>query len=157
MHHHVMLVYRYYLLDFARTFPAESAASCEHMPAFGATHLYRLLRPEYLQQRKADGLPPLSADAFFGFAHDQHGRPTAESRQHNRAVWQATEHRHKKCIMRVVELMRREHAMTQIAQRPSIVSEWLHAHGVNMRHLGLIRWLAPPYEMDYMDWFTIYR
>jgi hypothetical protein len=78
---------RCYLLHLARCFPPESPSQCRHLPQdkCGVPILYRLLRPEYLQHVKHEGLSPLSADALSNW-----GKANADI--HNKRVEDASKH-----------------------------------------------------------------
>ena len=68
-----------------RTFPPESPNKCKHfedLPPYSIFH--RLLRPEYLQLRKQQGLPALSSDALSAFAG------ASDFAEHDKAVEEAT-------------------------------------------------------------------
>ena len=62
---------RIYLLDLARTFPAESPAVARHLPVNGTTVFFRCFRGELLRRWRQAGHPPLSSDALTAWSQGQ--------------------------------------------------------------------------------------
>lgn len=124
-----------YLLDLARGFPPSSPFASAHLPVVGQPVFYRMLRPELLAQlRRAGKVAALSPDALSAFGGDG-----AEARAHNVEVHKATQYLLSEvipsCMATLLASGRRD------GECPG-VGEWssrLHAVGINMRHLGLLR------------------
>ena len=156
---------RYYILDLARSFPPENPATSKQPQAA----LFRLLRPELLQLLKADGEPPLSSDAYTRWgveAADVHNA-RADAATHLlhelylKALarkWMSSE---KSDVDRLLAdddtAMEGSEVTRSLSSQPATfapdeelsvegedvrllrLSEELHCHGLNMRHLGMLR------------------
>ena len=136
---------RFYLIDFARIFPPEAPLSFLP-PAVAALfdtrmavqvgqpknpHLYQLLRPELVRQWPE----PLCSDAFSGFiAQDP------EQHNHNMACVQATSF----MLTTLTETCAKEFLWAVAEQMihnkvtDTVVSQYLHRRGVNLRHIGIV-------------------
>jgi len=122
---------RMYLIDLARCFPPEDPRASTHLAVVGHTLLYRLLRPELLQLLKMDtAFKPLSPDCFTMWSHDDKNK-----RSHNDAVSKATHYLFKK----IIPLFARKLQLGQVSDFVEPVSSAVHAHGINIRHIGLVR------------------
>ncbi|KYQ93360.1 Histidine kinase A [Tieghemostelium lacteum] len=114
---------RYYLLDFARLFPAEAPRKSIKMG-----HLYRLLRPEFTRNFKK----PLCSDAFSRFIRGHN------EEEHNVEVVEATEYLLNTTIYEVAdELNKLEIDINNVYNIP--LTERLHKSGINVRYLGHVR------------------
>jgi hypothetical protein len=125
----------YYLLDLARSFPPEDPNVCEHLSRDNPNAIFfRLLRPEYLRHFKTQ-YPhlPLSPDALSRWGGG-HG-----SARHNANVAFATRellNRVKAFATQLLAMPRTE--LIALAESDSLSFE-MHSHGINVRHLGLLR------------------
>ncbi len=116
---------RYYLIDTARTFPAEPARpGSKH--AIRSAHLVRLLRPELVEQWKE----PLSSDALSAFQALDPNRLTLDAK-----VREAAAHLHDLVIPHFFERL-------VAIGAPSAWSRELHLFGLNVRHLGVLHQMA---------------
>ncbi len=128
----------YYLLDLARAFPPEAPVVCSHLAVRAAkqnTVLFHLLRPEFLQRLKADGLPALSPDAFTGWGADD-----AKCKEHDEEVERAS------LLLMGEHLPRFARELTQLPldQLEKLnLAEEVHRRGLNLRHIGVVRSLIP--------------
>eukprot|EP00466_Bigelowiella_natans_P011490 jgi/Bigna1/78392/fgenesh1_pg.54_\ len=119
---------RYYLIDLARAFPPESMWDTHHLHRPSQAVFFRMLRPEFLQWLK---------------------KSSRDSKEHNDRVREATNI----LINKVVP----EFAATFVQRTPRQlrdiqfdnqrvlllfqVSEELHRNGINVRHMGLVRFM----------------
>ncbi len=129
-----------WLLNLGRCMPPEAPINVPHLPKYGQTIFYRLLRPEFLQTCKQARLPALSADAFSGFGVNN-------SSELNAHVRLATQYLIQKIIPAFASKLVSNPSATK--DRHLIVwSQAMHTAGINMRHLGLIRSLVLKFEPD---------
>ena len=155
---------RYYILDLARSFPPENPTASKQPQAA----MYRLLRPELLQLLKADGGQPLSSDAYTRWgmeAADVHNARVDEATRalHERYLpalarkWVVSEKSNVDRLLADDESGEGSGAMRSMLSQPATfapdeelsvegvdirflrLSEELHCHGLNMRHIGLLR------------------
>lgn len=132
---------RYYLIDLARAFPPESRADTHHLTKHKQAVFFRMIRPEFLQWLKKHHppnepdkkFPPLSCDALTLWA--QSGRDT---KKHNDAIREATKILIHKVIPEFASFFVQK---TPRQLRDVQVSEELHRHGINVRHMGLVRFM----------------
>lgn len=137
---------RYYVLDLSRTFPPESVRTCTHLPRLGTPEFYRMLRPEFLQiwKEKNQGAA-LNPDAYTHFSAGP------DSRQLNRTVTDATRYLLDEVIVDFVDRFS-DHVAEFDYTHPC--SQLLHQHGINARHMGLIRsrlWFPPQLSFWLME------
>jgi len=119
---------RYYVLDFARTFPPEAVLA-------GGTRVkgqtfFKLLRPELVINYPT----PLSSDAFSGFTQFD-----PDSYQNNLDVYGATKKMITVLIPRFVETLKSLTSESQYTISCSMLISELHKQGINVRHLGHVR------------------
>ena len=155
---------RYYILDLARSFPPENPAKSKQPQAA----LYRLLRPELLQLLKANNSPPLSSDSYTRWgmeAADVHNARVDEATRllHEHYLpalarkWMVSEKSDVDRLLADDDSGESDGAMRSVSSQPATfapdeelsvegvdirflrLSEELHCHGLNMRHLGLLR------------------
>ncbi|KAL6062793.1 Clu domain-containing protein [Balamuthia mandrillaris] len=136
--HYVKKTNRFYLLDFARVFPAEYPL---HFPAQTGSNLYWLLRPELVKTNPV----PLCSDALSGFQiHD------TEQRSHNKEVEEATKRLIQQVIPAQASLFEADpHYLLSLMRRRKLSFE-LHKRGINMRYLGLLRSLVSRRESKHL-------
>eukprot|EP01125_Pyxidicula_operculata_P017085 TRINITY_DN5945_c0_g1_i2.p1 TRINITY_DN5945_c0_g1~~TRINITY_DN5945_c0_g1_i2.p1 ORF type:complete len:1909 (-),score=399.00 TRINITY_DN5945_c0_g1_i2:471-6197(-) len=130
---------RFYLLDFARVFPPEPPN--ENAPK--GSHLFNLLRPELILQSSV----PLSSDAFSSFGID--GKD-----EHNMEVVELTKKLYHEVIpqfankwsSKLCDEEDDENYNPELKNDLNYFSEnitvELHTDGINVRHLGLVRYHA---------------
>ena len=117
---------RYYLINLARSFPPDTSRLVD-----SGSHLYRLLRPEFV----ASWPFPLCSDAYSTFILNDPQRI-----MHNKEVEQATSHLFTKVIpdyARKLNWALRE-AIDLGALDSFGLTENLHRHGINLRYIGLL-------------------
>jgi len=132
---------RYYLIDLARAFPPESFYETRHLRRNRQAVFFRMLRPEFLQWLKKnhrpnkpkEQLPPLSCDALTNW-----GQGGKDAKEHNNRVREATSILVSKVIPEFANIFEQK---TPRQLRDIQVSEELHRHGINVRHMGLVRFL----------------
>lgn len=107
---------RIYIVDTARLF-------CPELPQRGGAAFYRLLRPEFVRNYHK----PLSSDAFTGWGF-------IDKDVHNSEAKAATEYLLNVTIPNFGKALG-EDLKINISQ----LTENLHQHGINVRHLGLVR------------------
>jgi hypothetical protein len=117
---------RFYVLDFARTFPPE--AVLQDSLAEKGQILFKLLRPELVQSNTV----PLSSDAFTGF-----GMSDPLHKTHNREVQEATERLFTSVIPDFITRSKQS-SLNLSALDGNLVKE-IHKEGINVRNLGLVR------------------
>jgi len=132
---------RYYLIDLARSFPPESLWDTHHLHKPSQAVFFRMLRPEFLQWLKKnhrpnkpeESFPPLSCDALTNW-----GQSADDSKEHNDRVREATNVLINKVVPEFAAtfVQRPPHQLREIR-----VSEELHRHGINVRHMGLVRFM----------------
>jgi len=105
---------RYYVVDTARLFPPSTP-----IRLVKGCHLYKLLRPELVRSNPL----PLSSDAFAAF-----GKP--DEQIHNEEVRAATN--------RILEDIIPNKLANSRELLDRDIKEVMHAHGVNMRFLGVV-------------------
>ena len=115
---------RYYVLDFARSFPPESPPRDRKLRNPRAVY-YRLLRPEFVRSYEF----PLSPDAFTPW-----GSKDKNYKQYNSIVLLAT----KKLLNKIIpEFAKRFDEQYETIENKLITE--IHRIGINVRHLGQIR------------------
>lgn len=120
---------KFYLTNFRRMFPGEDPEETLHLPLSARNHsiFWRQLRPEWVKQAAL----PQSSDAFSMYTLD-----TPDWQKHCESAKEAT----KKLIRERLPSYAEE-----LASRPADevlqidLTEEMHARGLNMRHLGLLR------------------
>eukprot|EP01038_Epipyxis_sp_PR26KG_P005892 gene5892-8130_t len=136
---------QYYVTDFWRCFPPEIESQTSHLhPSIrNQSIMWRFLRPELV---KNYSLCPLSPDAASTLSYN-----TENYQKYYHDVENATFYLINEVIPHFVEnqlLSGREYDLMALSEGFSI--DWsneLHSHGINIRHLGLIRsmlWHALP-------------
>eukprot|EP01094_Clydonella_sp_ATCC50884_P028131 TRINITY_DN834_c1_g2_i1.p1 TRINITY_DN834_c1_g2~~TRINITY_DN834_c1_g2_i1.p1 ORF type:complete len:608 (-),score=212.39 TRINITY_DN834_c1_g2_i1:186-1817(-) len=119
---------RFYLLDFARTFPCETPVSRSN-----GFNLFNLLRPEFVKRYKT----PLCPDSYSGFCAEH---------AHNLEVDNASQFLQWNTIpgfARTLPLLYEKNT-TQLQESGHTpfqsfrLTEILHTHGINVRYLGLV-------------------
>lgn len=137
---------RNYLLDLARTYPPESPEVTKHLPIYSQSIFFRLLRPEFLQILKSSKFPPLSPDAlaglflvFFNLLIVGWSRNASDMIEMNERVKMAT-----RVLLEIIipEFAQKLNEMPLGSIKNYRMSENLHRHGINVRHLSLIRSLV---------------
>jgi len=119
---------RYYVLDFARTFPPEAVLPGQKGQR--GQILYKLLRPEFVRNYPK----PLSPDAFSGF-----GRTDPQYKIHEAEVLEATQTLFTTVIPNFVKrLSEPRDSLDSLPINDSLIRE-LHKDGINVRHLGYVR------------------
>lgn len=109
---------RYYIIDFARTFPAEPPSR-----AHKTGHLYRMLRPELVRTHPR----PLSSDAFCSIENDS--ASDAE-------VIKARNRLFHTVIPMVAKRLDTEQVYGKVRE---VLSAYVHQSGINIRYLGKLR------------------
>lgn len=112
---------KFYILDFARTFPPEAILPGDKQKEKGRV-LYKLLRPELVVSNPI----PLSSDAFTGW-----GRADPDWRIHNDEVTMATRRLFLKVIPELVVDLTEDNIKTFTTD--------MNIRGINLRHMGFIR------------------
>jgi hypothetical protein len=111
----------FYLLDLARTFPAEDPSQCKHLPYKSQAVFYRLMRPELLLHLKEKKLTlPLSSDAMTGFGYEKDF--DARSKLATKLLLETI----------IPDFAKELSAMQLLTNLPSF-SNLLHERGINMR------------------------
>jgi hypothetical protein len=134
---------RLYLLDFGRAFPPQvrSAAQAKKMQITHyimffqvrmikdqkRRHLYELLRPELV----ASNIVPLSSDALTAW-----GRNDDKAEDHNEEVRQATMNLYTTVVPSFAQFL---DGLSDDSFSKIRLTEELHRHGINVRHLGFVR------------------
>lgn len=122
--------------NFVRAFPAEVPTETPHLPETPRGHsiFWRQLRPEYVREYELS----LSPDACFGIVYG-----TKDAEQHYAAAETATRHLVQETIPKFLHsLLRRERRFPLDSTEGMLgvdLSVEMHAAGINMRHLGLMR------------------
>jgi hypothetical protein len=124
---------KFYVLDFARTFPPEAILPGT-TPQKGQI-LFKLLRPELVKSNPV----PLSSDSFTGF-----GMGDPAHKTHNREVAEATDRLLTKVIPELAKKILKEEprsdgsCITLSVLDGSLITE-IHKEGINVRHMGYLR------------------
>eukprot|EP01119_Soliformovum_irregulare_P021101 TRINITY_DN6964_c0_g1_i1.p1 TRINITY_DN6964_c0_g1~~TRINITY_DN6964_c0_g1_i1.p1 ORF type:complete len:1087 (+),score=286.12 TRINITY_DN6964_c0_g1_i1:199-3459(+) len=125
---HMGLDDKLYLLDFSRLFPP-----VEPNRKIPCSYLVNLFRPEFVQKFKKS----LCSDAFSPFLNDP------DSEIHNQEIREATKILKETNIPEFAEILLK----IPMEERDSFpLTPSLHAHGINVRYLGLIRAALPKEE-----------
>lgn len=125
---------RFYVLDYARCFPPEHPAP-SRAPEKGSV-FFRLLRPELVKGFRV----PLSPDALVGW-----GRRDPQQAVHNQEVLDATLLLREQIVPTFASEISSEAASSTrydtdyVGPYISGLCHRLHANGINMRYLGLVR------------------
>lgn len=114
---------KFYVLDFARAFPAEAPARNHREPR---AVYYKLLRPETVRSNET----PLSSDAFTTW-----GKLDSRFQEHNKNVLKATL---KLLLQEVPAFAESLDIHVEEMTGANLVTE-LHRAGINIRHLGQVR------------------
>lgn len=114
---------KFYVLDFARAFPAEAPARSHREPR---AVYYKLLRPETVRSNET----PLSSDAFTTW-----GKLDSRFQEHNKDVLKATL---KLLLQEVPAFADSLDVHAEEMTGANLVTE-LHRAGINIRHLGQVR------------------
>ncbi|PRP84152.1 hypothetical protein PROFUN_04143 [Planoprotostelium fungivorum] len=117
---------RFYLIDFARSFPPIDFTNGK----IKNSHLFRLFRPEFVKKYK----PALCPDTFSGFilAHNP--------QKYIGEVKEATIHLHSETIANCIAEL--NEVSTEAAIKSINIKQMLHKKGINLMFLGLIRHLT---------------
>lgn len=115
---------RFYVLDFARTFPPATPNIQTHPRGF----LYQLLRPEFVFAYHK----PLSSDAFMVFGKKSNATDNPEIRE-------ATNHLLNTVIPGFANWLERHFEEDDERVLTSTLSVLLHREGINNRYLGVVR------------------
>ena len=137
---------RFYVLDFARTFPPTAE------PGTGpkSTFLYKLLRPEFVKTNSV----PLSSDGFSAFGQDLKEEHESEIEEATARLLQNVIPHFATTILPGLVPKRVDVPTSgddsasgddQDYQEVENISEKIHRVGINVRYLGLVRHHAPPY------------
>lgn len=114
---------RIYLVDFARYCPPEPP-----QPGHRGSNLYRLLRPELVKKYPK----PLSSDAFSNLGNHDSATHNNEVKEAFLFLFNQVVH---ECASEVCEVSK-AYGDHEVA---SEVVACIHRHGVNLRHIGVIR------------------
>lgn len=126
----------FYLKDFWRSFPSESPKMTPHlsMQPREQSVFWRQLRPEFVKHYEE---APLSPDAYCLMVLD-----VPDRMQHVENVEKATVDLIKRVIPHLMEMLSNRSYVLPVAQGLGLdLTLELHCRGVNMRHLGLMRYL----------------
>lgn len=117
----------FYLLDFSRVFPPEPPNK-----NIKGSHLFRLLRPELVRSNPV----PLCSDAFSGFVLD-----VKEAEEHNQEIIEASQRLFREIIPTVAQQLNQlsKIALRRFLGSNQLLIEIIHANGINVRFLGLLR------------------
>ncbi|GAB5355140.1 hypothetical protein AAMO2058_000180600 [Amorphochlora amoebiformis] len=132
---------KYYLIDLARAFPPESIWETHHLHKKRQAVFFRMLRPEFLQWLKKNHRPNKPDEKFPALSCDaltRWGQGAQDAEEQNNRVREATTILVNKVIP--------EFAATFVQKTPRQlrdiqVSEELHRNGINVRHMGLVRFM----------------
>mmetsp|Transcript_6269 Transcript_6269/g.8328 ORF Transcript_6269/g.8328 Transcript_6269/m.8328 type:complete len:1027 (+) Transcript_6269:734-3814(+) len=126
---HVGTDNRYYLLDFSRVMPPEKRDR-----NFQGGILFQLLRPEFVMRYVKKHKKPLCPDAYspqVEIHNPQH--------EHDKEVVEASEYLYNTVIhlysRHLVQTLQKRHATGEKVENFRL-TESLHSHGINVRHLG---------------------
>lgn len=122
---------RYYVLDFARTFPPEHPGPARN--SCKGSVFFRLLRPEFVKTYKER----LSPDALVGW-----GRADPRQPDYNQQILHATLFLREVLVPTLATELNAEVEIQHLDARVGFlkgIGHRLHSYGVNLRYLGLVR------------------